>query len=941
MPALRPSWNATTWKRVQSVVSQSRWSASATSASHALDTSSIGIIENMPSEVSQGEVIEKDASDTQLMFGDDRARLASIQRKKRQLVRKQLEVERQSFKVALEKYRQDADKAVHRGDASVLRPANDLLLSWLWPLTLCIQKDLARDGTVRSKSPPSVHAEARKHLKLLPANHLAVIVAHEVLGATLRDPDGAALGRLALSVGRAVQSEVNARTIRFLRGENRANRRLRNRKSKNAGEGSDTGLSGATNTKEVPKRREESPVSAVEFAALRAKLYDAQWNDRTLLVVGSSLINAMSKTAFIENTSTRDGEQRFVPAIEHTTRRMRSHRYKTIGVLKCHDLVFDKAIEADIDTQVLISPKRQPMLVRPIPWSNPKRGAYLQAQEHLIRTPPSPQLLEALSQADISQIYRGLNALGENRWRVNEKILSTAKSLWERSGGIAGLVEKKDLPMPSEPTLLSDVTEQEKSQQRRMYRRERVRIRKINRERHSLRCDVAYKIENAEEFQNYDELYLPHNLDFRGRAYPIPVHLQHMGADLTRAMLTFAGPGKELGARGVYWLKVHLANLLGADKLAFDDRVLYTENRLDQCLKTADDPLSDESLEFWATQRDPFQLLAACNELRQGCGRFGSRRALETFQSTLPIAMDGSCNGLQHYAALGRDAYGGEQVNLVPGDTPRDVYAEVAARVAKQVEVDAAGGDEIAKLLVGKVSRRVVKQTVMTSVYGVTVVGAREQIKNKLRELGLAVKENGEPARDELFAMSFYLARLTLASLGVVFEGATKIMEWLGTTARRVGATGREVQWVTPLGLPVIQPYRAQNQNMIKTVVQRVKLESREDHMPVSPRRQASAFAPNYVHSVDSSHMLMTAALARERGINFAAVHDSFWTNAASVDEMNSTLRQTFVTLHERELLAELREHFLLTYPGLKLPPIPQRGVLELRDVIKSQYFFS
>ena len=42
---------------------------------------------------------------------------------------------------------------------------------------------------------------------------------------------------------------------------------------------------------------------------------------------------------------------------------------------------------------------------------------------------------------------------------------------------------------------------------------------------------------------------------------------------------------------------------------------------------------------------------------------------------------DGSCNGLQHYAALGRDWLGAKQVNLVPVDRPQDPYAGVAGMV--------------------------------------------------------------------------------------------------------------------------------------------------------------------------------------------------------------------------------------------------------------------
>lgn len=50
------------------------------------------------------------------------------------------------------------------------------------------------------------------------------------------------------------------------------------------------------------------------------------------------------------------------------------------------------------------------------------------------------------------------------------------------------------------------------------------------------------------------------------------------------------------------------------------------------------------------------------------------------FVSHLPIHQDGSCNGLQHYAALGRDEEGGKEVNLLPTEKPSDVYSSVATR---------------------------------------------------------------------------------------------------------------------------------------------------------------------------------------------------------------------------------------------------------------------
>jgi DNA-directed RNA polymerase, mitochondrial len=122
------------------------------------------------------------------------------------------------------------------------------------------------------------------------------------------------------------------------------------------------------------------------------------------------------------------------------------------------------------------------------------------------------------------------------------------------------------------------------------------------------------------------------------------------------------------------------------------------------------------------------------------------------------VHQDGSCNGLQHYAALGRDLSGGSAVNLTPEDRPQDVYTEVLKRVLIRIDEDAsyeseeqetsvAAGDlseskallkeknkRFAQLVQGKVDRKVIKQTVMTSVYGVTPIGARDQIHSKLTE---------------------------------------------------------------------------------------------------------------------------------------------------------------------------------------------------------------
>lgn len=131
------------------------------------------------------------------------------------------------------------------------------------------------------------------------------------------------------------------------------------------------------------------------------------------------------------------------------------------------------------------------------------------------------------------------------------------------------------------------------------------------------------------------------------------------------------------------WLKIHLSNLFGVDKVSFDDRVAFTDAHLAEIHDSAENPLTGS--QWWMSADYPFLALGVCFDLS---------RALkspdpQTYLSHVPIHQDGSCNGLQHYAALARDAKGGKQVNLVPSDKPQDVYTGVADRVIQHMEKDA------------------------------------------------------------------------------------------------------------------------------------------------------------------------------------------------------------------------------------------------------------
>lgn len=148
------------------------------------------------------------------------------------------------------------------------------------------------------------------------------------------------------------------------------------------------------------------------------------------------------------------------------------------------------------------------------------------------------------------------------------------------------------------------------------------------------------------------------------------------------------------------------------------------------------------------------------------------------------------------------------------------------------------------------------------------------------------------------------------------------------------------MSWITPLGLPVMQPYRKNNAHTIRTILQHFSVYSENETLPISKSQQRSAFPPNFVHSLDATHMFLTACKMREQSLTFAAVHDSYWTHACNVPELHSNLRECFVDLYSEPILENLQSSLRLRYPGKTFPPLPARGVLNIHDVKESPYFF-
>lgn len=649
------------------------------------------------------------------------------------------------------------------------------------------------------------------------------------------------------------------------------------------------------------------------------------WTKQMLIDIGRFLYHIILNDVKFKNKATNPNS---IPAF-YTL--FRTKLYYLVEEVKPHPFVSRLYKDAEIDT-LLFPVDLLPSYAPPRPWTTIWKGGYIITPTKFMRITNlnSHEKLVNSPNSGLFPVFDSLNCLAAIPWKINTAILDLAIQLF-RSGG------SEKLDVPRNPSLLTpppvahaEVDDADKL----LLAKNMMKFKRLKAEMYSLWCDCLYRLSMANHFRD-KTFWLPHNIDFRGRAYPVPPHLTHLSSDLSRSLLLFA-QGKPLGCNGFDWLKLHAVNLTGQKKKSsVAERLAYANEILDDILDSAEHPLTGR--QWWTTSDEPWQTLATCMEIAKALKSSNP----EEFVSNFPIHQDGSCNGLQHYAALGRDVEGAQSVNLNFSETPQDVYSAVVATVEAARQKDAEKGVQIANELKGHVTRKVIKQTVMTSVYGVTRYGARLQIIRQLKDIG-------DFPPDMLYNASAYLTDKTFISLRSMFKSAREIQDWLTDCARFIAHTNNEsVQWVTPLGLPIIQPY-------VKITQQK----SKPDLI-----KQKNAFPPNFIHSLDSTHMMLTSLYCFVRGITFVSVHDCFWTHATTVAAMNVICREQFISLHTEPILEDLSAQFIENYvkgermhqntddnKGKKsrknidinvLKRIPKKGNFDVRNVISSIYFFS
>ena len=622
-----------------------------------------------------------------------------------------------------------------------------------------------------------------------------------------------------------------------------------------------------------------------------------------------------------------------------------------------------------------IVPMHQPCVVPPKPWSGVLGGGYWAKGRkplNFIRA-GSKRALMRYNDVAMPQVYHAVNVIQNTAWKINKDVLSVVNAVVNWANCPVNDVPSKnktDKPVCSEEDAADELLLKKwKKQAAAIYRKEKAR--------QSRRLSLEFALGQANKFSEYEAIWFPHNLDWRGRVYAVPM-FNPQGNDMTKGMLTFA-EGIALGEEGAYWLAVHGSNCAGVDKVSLDDRVKWVADNEVMIIASAESPLD---CTWWAEQDSPFCFLAFCYEW----SAYVKAGRSNNFVSHLALAFDGTCSGLQHFSAMLRDEIGGAAVNLTPADKPQDVYGIVANGVNKilkehtltgtqdelEVITDKKTGEVTERLKLGTltmatqwltfgVTRSVTKRSVMTLAYGSKEYGFADQVRED------TVQPSIDAGKGAMFTAPSqscrYIAKLIWEVVSNTVVAAVGAMEWLQKAATLVSSEVTDkktkevlkpatpVHWTTPVGFPVWSEYREQEQKRIDCVIfgtMRLQMTiNLRDGVKIDAKKQASGIAPNFVHSCDASHLMLTSVKCYDvYGIrSFGMIHDSFAAHAGVAHLLFKGVRETMVETYEQhDVIQEFYEEFeeqLHESQLSKMPELPPKGSLDLQEILKSLYTFS
>ena len=596
----------------------------------------------------------------------------------------------------------------------------------------------------------------------------------------------------------------------------------------------------------------------------------------------------------------------------------------------------------------VLTPEALPFVIPPKDWvtvtSNVTHSNVWIRRFSMIKTRNKSLLEELDGDPCMQNTIDGINALQQTGFKINKRVIKLQRQCWETGQAWGGIPAMGKIDMPPSPFPNVRTRDLNDDQQQVLWAYKKVcqGIHEKNTSNISKQVSFELSLKVAERFQKYEAFHFIYQCDYRGRVYPVAQFLSPQGSSVIKAQMVLANGAPIDTYEELTWLYHHAANCFGWDKETISERVRLIEEMMPEIIAIDANPLDNTS---WKDCDDPWGFLAAVFEIaafhREGYG----------FVSRISMALDATNSGLQLYSAMLRDEDGAKATNVTPSERPADVYRDVAEITVRKLAEEALLDTEEsvwarAWLESGQVDRSLTKAPTMTKVYSATLFSCRDSVRDTLKERydsGKAINPFGKD--DNAFIRgTFYLAKVIWTSISECVVSAQQCMDWMTQIARDVSKLQIPIIWQAPSGFKVVQQYPEYKTLRIQTHIDghlmRPRLSS-PDFQKVDKKRAASGLCPNFIHSLDSSVLILTILACKRAGLtNFWMIHDSFSTTVKHASTLARCLREEFVRMFEDyDIVNDFRDEMLKSIP--EVVPAPKRGDLDLQGVLQSEYFFN
>ncbi|AHI30252.1 DNA-directed RNA polymerase [Marinobacter similis] len=505
----------------------------------------------------------------------------------------QMQLEERSFELGKDRYLKNLEKAQSRGQESDTTYGSRYVSMRMGAVAEALEALSVMQAEKQSRGRPSVEAQAAEIVSLVGYREAAYLTLQQLMSCI---STASPYTSVAVNVGKAVEEEL------FLKKLKEEDKSLVQR------------LEVMMAKKNAVRHKLDSMVRVSRLAGVERET----WPEEKKMKVGRYLIDVV-----------RSALPSFIAVEDHA--KQGKGGAKTVKYIMATETTLEWIAE-NVEFMSQVKPVREPMVVPPVPWTPGMShgGGYLSAYSPPVRLVKTRDrnYLEELKSAHMPEVLAAVNAAQDTAWRIRPHVVE----LHDQLKAIGRTVEKAKMPaitdvvVPDQPSwgkehaeLRRAIREYEKNPKRghkptlpadfeqreyewNRYRKEAARAFDANINRRGQRVTYHMVMNTAHKFMEFDRVYFPHQLDFRGRLYAVP-QLSPQTADWIKGLLEFA-EGKKVGTRGIRWVKIHIANLFGVDKVSFDDRIKWVDDNTNALIACAIDPISDR---LWEDADKPFQ----------------------------------------------------------------------------------------------------------------------------------------------------------------------------------------------------------------------------------------------------------------------------------------------------------------------------------------------